>query len=171
MLFTFNLITLPFIGEVNLTGAVLFIFFLCLLAVVAFEFVNGFHDTANAVATVIYTKALKPVIAVPWSGMWNFIGVNVGGVAVAMGILKLLPLNDMMALPVQVGACLVLSVLITSIIWNLSTWYFGIPCSSSHTLIGAMIGGSLAFTHFYTGTVNWSKASEIGLSLIMSPVF
>jgi PiT family inorganic phosphate transporter len=98
-------------------------------------------------------------------------GVNVGGVAVAMGILKLIPLNELMALPVQIGACLVLAVLITSIIWNLSTWYFGIPCSSSHTLIGAMIGGSLAFTHFYAGSVNWDKAKEIGLSLIMSPLF
>lgn len=119
-------------GDVDLSGPILIIFFLCLLAVVGFEFVNGFHDTANAVATVIYTKALKPVIAVPWSGFWNFIGVNVGGIAVAMGILKLLPLNDMMALPVQVGACLVLAVLITSILWNLSTWYFGILLKFTH---------------------------------------
>src|ERR1700733_9791078 len=95
-----NAISLPFVGEVNLSGGILFIFFLCLLAVVAFEFVNGFHDTANAVATVIYTKALKPQYAVPWSGTWNFVGVNVGGVAVAMGILKLVPLNELMALPV-----------------------------------------------------------------------
>jgi PiT family inorganic phosphate transporter len=168
---TLNMITLPLIGNVDLSGGILFIFFLCLLAVVAFEFVNGFHDTANAVATVIYTKALKPQIAVPWSGFWNFMGVNVGGVAVAMGILKLIPLNELMALPVQIGACLVLGVLLTSIIWNLSTWYLGIPCSSSHTLIGAMIGGSLAFTHFYAGSVNWDKAKEIGLSLVMSPLF
>src|ERR1700735_4876837 len=117
MNFILNMITLPFIGDVNLSGSILVIFFICLLAVVGFELVNGFHDTANAVATVIYTKALKPQIAVPWSGFWNFVGVNVGGVAVAMGILKLVPLNEMMALPVQVGACLVLSVLIASIIW------------------------------------------------------
>ena len=168
---TLNMITLPLLGGVDLSGGILFIFFLCLLAVVAFEFVNGFHDTANAVATVIYTKALKPQVAVPWSGFWNFMGVNVGGVAVAMGILKLIPLNELMALPVQIGACLVLGVLLTSIIWNLSTWYLGIPCSSSHTLIGAMIGGSLAFTHFYAGSVNWDKAKEIGLSLVMSPIF
>jgi len=166
-----NLISLPLLGAVDLSGSILVIFFLCLLAVVAFEFVNGFHDTANAVATVIYTKAMKPGIAVPWSGFWNFVGVNVGGVAVAMGILKLIPLNELMALSVQIGAALVLAVLITSIIWNLSTWYFGIPCSSSHTLIGAMIGGSLAFTQFYPGSVNWDKAKEIGLSLLMSPVF
>ncbi len=168
----FSDINLPFIGEVNLTGSILVIFFVCLLCVVAFEFVNGFHDTANAVATVIYTKALKPMIAVPWSGFFNFLGVFTGGVAVAMGILKLVPLNELMALPVQVGACMVLSVLIASIIWNLGTWYLGIPCSSSHTLIGAMIGASLAFTFYYGGSgVNWSKAGEIGLSLIMSPLF
>ena len=167
-----NFITLPFLGEVNLSGSLLFIFFICLLAVVAFEFVNGFHDTANAVATVIYTKALKPQIAVPWSGFCNFVGVNVGGVAVAMGILKLVPLNELMALPVQVGACLVLSVLVTSIIWNLGTWYLGIPCSSSHTLIGAMVGGGLAFAFYYGGNgVNWDKVKEIGLSLIISPLF
>jgi len=167
-----NDINLPFIGEINLTGSILFIFFICLLCVVAFEFVNGFHDTANAVATVIYTKALKPMVAVPWSGFFNFLGVFTGGVAVAMGILKLVPLNELMALPVKVGACMVLSVLIASIIWNLGTWYLGIPCSSSHTLIGAMIGASLAFTFYYGGSgVNWDKAKEIGLSLIMSPLF
>jgi len=172
MIVSLNAITLPFIGEVNLSGGVLLIFFVCLLAVVAFEFVNGFHDTANAVATVIYTKAMKPMVAVPWSGAFNFLGVFTGGVAVAMGILKLVPLNELMALPVQVGACMVISVLLASIIWNLGTWYFGIPCSSSHTLIGAMIGGGLGFTYYYHGSgVNWSKAGEIGMSLILSPVF
>ena len=161
-----NAITLPFMGEVSLSGSILFVFFLCLLAVVCFEFVNGFHDTA----TVIYTKALKPVYAIPWSGMWNFLGVFLGGVAVAMGILKLLPLDDLMKLPVNVGACMVLAVLLASIAWNLGTWYLGIPCSSSHTLIGTMIGASIAFTWYYGGVgVNWDKAKEIGLSLIISP--
>src|SRR6201994_3066822 len=167
----FNLVTLPFIGEVNLSSGLLILFFTCLLCVVGFEFVNGFHDTANAVATVIYTKALKPMVAVPWSGTWNFLGVVTGGVAVAMGILKLVPLNELMALPTQVGASMVLAVLLASIIWNLGTWYLGIPCSSSHTLIGAMIGASIAFTWYYGGAgVNWDKAKEIGLSLIMSPL-
>jgi PiT family inorganic phosphate transporter len=171
MLPLLNVITLPFMGEVNLSGSVLIVFFLCLLAVVGFEFVNGFHDTANAVATVIYTRALKPVIAIPWSGFFNFLGVFLGGVAVAMGILKLLPLDDLMALPVSVGACMVLAVLLASIVWNLGTWYLGIPCSSSHTLIGAMIGASIAFTWYYGGVgVNWDKAKEIGLSLICSPL-
>jgi inorganic phosphate transporter, PiT family len=172
MLVILNGITLPFIGEIDLTGSVLIVFFICLLACVAFEFVNGFHDTANAVATVIYTKALKPHYAVPWSGLWNFLGVFTGGVAVAMGILKLVPLNEIMALPVKVGACLVLAVLFSSIIWNLGTWYLGIPCSSSHTMIGSMIGGGLLFTFYYGGSgVNWDKAKEIGASLILSPLF
>jgi inorganic phosphate transporter, PiT family len=166
-----NLVTLPFIGEINLSSGLLILFLICLLCVVCFEFVNGFHDTANAVATVIYTKALKPMVAVPWSGMWNFLGVFTGGVAVAMGILKLVPLNELMALPVTVGASMVLAVLLTSIIWNLGTWWLGIPCSSSHTLIGAMIGASLAFNFYYSGSVNWAKAGEIGMSLILSPLF
>src|SRR5580698_2084910 len=172
MLHELSAITLPFLGEVSLGGGVLAVFLLCLLAVVGFEFVNGFHDTANAVATVIYTKALKPVYAIPWSGFFNFLGVFLGGVAVAMGILKLLPLDDLMKLPVNVGACMVLAVLLASIVWNLGTWWLGIPCSSSHTLIGAMIGASLAFTWYYGGGgVNWDKAGEIGLSLILSPLF
>ena len=165
------MINLPFIGEVDLEGSLLLVFFLCLICVVGFEFVNGFHDTANAVATVIYTKALKPMAAVPWSGFCNFMGVFTGGVAVAMGILKLVPLNDLMALPVKVGAVMVLAVLLASIIWNLGTWYLGIPCSSSHTLIGAMIGAGLGFTYYYKGAgVNWGKAGEIGMSLILSPL-
>src|ERR1700685_3531881 len=150
-----NFINLPFIGGVDLGGGLLFLFFFFLLATICFEFVNGFHDTANAVATVIYTKALKPMVAVPWSGFYNFLGVFTGGVAVAMGILKLVPLNEMMALPVKVGAVLVLAVLLAAIIWNLGTWWLGIPCSSSHTLIGAMIGAGLGFTMYYSGSVNW----------------
>ena len=167
----FNLITLPFIGEVNLSSGLLALFFLCLLAVVGFEFVNGFHDTANAVATVIYTKALKPMVAVPWSGTFNFLGVFLGGVGVAMGVLKLVPLNEMMALPTAVGASMVLAVLVSSVVWNLGTWYMGIPCSSSHTLYGSLIGAGIGFTIFYKGSVNWDKAGEIGLSLVLSPVF
>jgi PiT family inorganic phosphate transporter len=171
MHFSIPAVILPFLGQVDLSGHLLIVFFLCILAVIGFEFVNGFHDTANAVATVIYTKALKPVYAIPWSGFWNFLGVCLGGVTVAMGILKLVPLDTLMTLPVSVGACLVLAVLLSSIIWNLGTWYLGIPCSSSHTMIGAMIGGGLAFTLYYNGPgVNWSKAGEIGSSLILSPI-
>lgn len=165
-----DFIQLPLIGEITLAGNIMIVFILCVFACIAFEFVNGFHDTANAVATVIYTKSLKPQYAVPWSGFFNFLGVALGGVAVAMGILKLVPLDQMMAQPVSVGACLVLAVLISSIIWNLGTWYLGIPCSSSHTMIGSMIGGGLGFSYFYGGSVNWSKAGEIGMSLLFSPL-
>lgn len=166
-----NAIMLPFVGQVDLSGPLLVIFGLCVVAVIAFEFVNGFHDTANAVATVIYTKALRPAYAIPWSGLWNFLGVFLGGVTVAMGILKLVPLDALMTLPISVGACLVLSVLFSAIVWNLGTWYLGIPCSSSHTMIGGMIGGGLAFTWYYKGPgVNWDKAGEIGSSLILSPI-
>ncbi|MET1054335.1 MAG: inorganic phosphate transporter [Pedobacter sp.] len=166
-----NAVIFPLLGEINLSGTILLVFLVCVLAVICFEFVNGFHDTANAVATVIYTKALKPVIAVPWSGFWNFMGVLLGGVSVAMGILKLIPLNELMILPVEVGACMVLAVLLASIVWNLGTWYLGIPCSSSHTMIGAMIGASLGFTWYYGGRgVNWHQAEEIGLSLVLSPL-
>jgi PiT family inorganic phosphate transporter len=164
-------VVIPFLGQAGLSGYLIVVFLLCVIAVIGFEFVNGFHDTANAVATVIYTKALKPVYAIPWSGVWNFLGVFLGGVTVAMGILKLVPLDTLMTLPVSVGACLVLAVLLSSIIWNLGTWYFGIPCSSSHTMIGAMIGAGLAFSWYYNGPgVNWGKAEEIGLSLILSPI-
>ncbi|WP_293313267.1 inorganic phosphate transporter [Pedobacter sp. UBA5917] len=162
---------IPFLGNTDLSTPLAIVFIVCLLAVVGFEFVNGFHDTANAVATVIYTKALKPIIAIPWSGFWNFMGVFTGGIAVAMGILKLVPLDALMSLPVGVGAAMVLAVLLASIAWNLGTWYLGIPCSSSHTMIGAMIGAGLAFTWYYGGKgVNWGKAEEIGLSLILSPI-
>jgi PiT family inorganic phosphate transporter len=163
--------TFPFLGQVDLNGYLFLVFVICIIAVVGFEFVNGFHDTANAVATVIYTKALRPSYAIPWSGFWNFLGVFMGGVTVAMGILKLVPLDSLMTLPVSVGACLVLAVLLSSIIWNLGTWYLGIPCSSSHTMIGSMIGAGLAFTFYYKGPgVNWEKAGEIGSSLILSPI-
>jgi PiT family inorganic phosphate transporter len=111
-MFTFPCIVLPFIGNADLSTPLLIVFLICLLAVVGFEFVNGFHDTANAVATVIYTKALKPVVAIPWSGFWNFMGVFTGGIAVAMGILKLVPLDALMNLPIGVGACMVLAVLL-----------------------------------------------------------
>jgi len=145
---------------------------LCLLAVCIFEAINGFHDTANAVATVIYTKSLPPIFAVVWAGFWNFIGAMLGGVVVAMGIIKLMPLNDMMMMSLGENIALVLAILFSSIAWNLGTWYFGIPCSSSHTLIGSLLGGGFAFWTIHKGAgPNWEKASEIGLSLLISPLF
>jgi PiT family inorganic phosphate transporter len=147
---------------------------LCLLAAVAFEFINGFHDTANAVATVIYTHSLKPTTAVIWSGIWNFIGVNVGGIAVAIGIINLLPLDVIIDRNLAHNVAMVFSLILTAVIWNLSTWYFGIPCSSSHTLIGSIFGVGIAFILLpgnHEVALNWTKVLEVGLSLLISPVF
>jgi PiT family inorganic phosphate transporter len=168
--FMLEAISLPLIGQVPFDGLMLIIFIFAFLAVLGFEMVNGFHDTANAVATVIYTKTLKPHFAIVWSGIWNFTGVFVIGTAVAMSLLRVVPLDKIVGLPVSVGACLVISILLASIIWNLGTWYVGLPLSSTHTLIGAMIGGTLGFTYYYGGSVNWGQAIQIGLSLLISPI-
>ncbi len=151
----------------------LILFLFCLFCACAFEFVNGFHDTANAVATVIYTNSLQPWTAVAWSGIWNFIGVMTGGVSVAMGIVNLLPVDMLIDQNVWHSVAMILALLFSAIIWNLGTWYFGLPASSSHTLIGSILGVGLAFglTNNATDTVNWSKAGEIGLSLLVSPLF
>jgi phosphate/sulfate permease len=145
----------------------------CLLAACAFEFINGFHDTANAVATVIYTHSLKPSIAVVWSGLWNFIGVNIGGIAVAIGIINLLPVDVILDRNLAHNLAMVLSLILTAIIWNLATWYFGIPCSSSHTLVGSIFGVGTAFILLpgnHQVALNWSRVMDVGLSLFISPV-
>lgn len=147
---------------------------LCLIAACGFEFVNGFHDTANAVATVIYTNTLKPWVAVIWSGTLNSIGVFVGGITVAMGIVNLLPVETLVDQNVGHSLAMVMALLSTAIFWNLLTWYFGIPCSSSHTLIGSILGVGLAYSLLPEAVgeaVNWGKAQEIGLSLLVSPLF
>ncbi len=123
-----------------------FLLFLSLLAACAFEFVNGFHDTANAVATVIYTHSLKPTVAVVWSGIFNFAGVLLGGIGVAMGIINLLPVDLLVDQNVYHSLAMVMALLLSAIIWNLGTWYFGLPSSSSHTLIGSILGVGLAFS-------------------------
>lgn len=145
-----------------------------LLLACFFEFINGFHDTANAVATVIYTNTLKPTVAVIWSGIWNFIGVNIGGIAVAMGIVNLLPVELLVDQNISHGIAMVFALLLSAIIWNFGTWYFGLPASSSHSLIGSILGIGIA-CNFIPGSegvaVNWGKAQEIGLSLLISPFF
>ncbi|HWV11519.1 inorganic phosphate transporter [Pseudomonas sp.] len=142
--------------------------------VLAFEFINGFHDTANAVATVIYTKAMTPNLAVFSSGVFNFLGVLLGGVGVAYAIVHLLPVELLINVDTGQGLAMVFSLLAGAIIWNLGTWYFGIPASSSHTLIGSILGVGLANAMLTDITVadgvNWQKASDIGLSLLLSPV-
>ena len=140
-----------------------------------FEFVNGFHDTANAVATVIYTHTLKPTPAVIWSGIWNLVGVLTSSGAVAFGIVALLPVELVLNVGSAAGLAMVFSLLISAIVWNLGTWWLGLPASSSHTLIGSIIGVGLANSlmgpsHSITDGVNWSKAQEVGLGLILSPL-
>ncbi len=151
-----------------------FLLILCLLAACSFEFVNGFHDTANAVATVIYTNTLKPWMAVIWSGSWNFFGVFVGGIGVAMGIVNLLPVETLVDQNMTHSLSMVGALLLTAIFWNLLTWYLGLPCSSSHTLIGSILGVGLAYSLLPDSSgvaVNWAKAEEIGISLLISPLF
>ena len=148
--------------------------FLCLAIALGFEFVNGFHDTANAVATVIYTRSLKPWKAVVWSGFMNFLGVLFGGVAVAFSIVHLLPVDLLINIGKTAGLLMVLSLLLSAIIWNFGTWYFGLPSSSSHALIGSILGVGLASSLFsdqgFGSGVNWIKAREVGLSLLISPL-
>jgi phosphate/sulfate permease len=145
---------------------------LCLAAACIFELINGFHDTANAVASVIYTNALKPGYAVVWSAICNFIGVNVGGIAVAIGIINILPVEALVDKSIYHGLSMIASLILTAIIWNLGTWYFGIPCSSSHTLIGSIFGVGLAYMMLpgsSSVSLNWHKVYDIGLSLLISP--
>ncbi|SFD57098.1 inorganic phosphate transporter [Spirosoma endophyticum] len=153
---------------------VFILLFISLFAACAFEFVNGFHDTANAVATVIYTNSLKPTYAVVWSGICNFTGVLLGGIGVAMGIVNLLPVELLVDQNVYHSVAMVMALLLSAIIWNLGTWYFGLPSSSSHTLIGSILGVGLAFATMpdnITGAaVNWEKAIETGYALLLSPL-
>jgi len=140
----------------------------------AFEFVNGFHDTANAVATVIYTNSLPPWVAVVWSGLCNLIGVLTSTGAVAFGVIALLPVELVMHVGSAAGFAMVFSLLISAIIWNLGTWYLGLPASSSHTLIGSIMGVGLMNSLMNHGGlmagINWAKAKDVGLALLVSPI-
>jgi PiT family inorganic phosphate transporter len=147
---------------------------LALLVALGFEFVNGFHDTANAVATVIYTHSLEPHVAVAWSGFWNFLGVLTSSGLVAFGIISLLPVELILQVGNKSGFAMVFALLVAAILWNLGTWWFGLPASSSHTLIGSVIGVGLAnqFMAVKTATsgVDWGQAANIGKSLVLSPI-
>lgn len=158
----------------GLAAGPMFLLLFALFVAFAFEFINGFHDTANAVTTVIYTRSLPPTPAVIYSGFMNFLGVLLGGTAVAFGIVNLLPVD----LVVQEGRSsaalvMVLSLLIAGVTWNLGTWYVGLPVSSSHTLIGSILGVGIAYSLWegrgFTG-VNWKECEKVGLALLLSPV-
>ncbi len=148
---------------------------IALFIALGFEFVNGFHDTANAVATVIYTHSLPPNFAVVWSGAFNFLGVLVSSGAVAFGIVSLLPVELILQVGSGAGFAMVFALLIAAILWNLGTWYFGLPSSSSHTLIGSIMGVGLmnqlmASSGSGTSGVDWGQAAKIGESLLFSPL-
>jgi inorganic phosphate transporter, PiT family len=161
-------------GETLTMGNAMFLF-LALGLALSFEFVNGFHDTANAVATVIYTHSLKPMVAVVWSGCWNLIGVLTSSGGVAFGVLALLPVELVLNVGSGAGFAMVFALLTSAIIWNLGTWYLGLPASSSHALIGSIMGVGLANSllspgHVFGEGVNWAKATEVGTSLLVSPI-
>ena len=147
---------------------------LALAIALGFEFVNGFHDTANAVATVIYTHALPPPFAVVWSGVFNFLGVLVSSGAVAFAIISLLPVELILQVGSRAGFAMVFALLIAAIVWNLGTWWLGLPASSSHTLIGSIIGVGIAnaLLHGRDGTsgVDWTQVTKVGESLLLSPL-
>src|SRR6202140_109661 len=149
--------------------------FVALLIALGFEFVNGFHDTANAVATVIYTRSMPAHIAVVWSGMFNLFGVLLSSGAVAFGIVSLLPVELILQVGSGAGFAMVFALLIAAIIWNVGTWYFGLPASSSHTLIGSIMG--VGITHALlrgrdgTSGVDWTQATNIAKALLLSPLF
>src|SRR5579863_1918323 len=162
------------LGTGTSATTILFLF-LALAIALSFEFVNGFHDTANAVATVIYTNTLRPWIAVIWSGLWNLVGVLVSSGAVAFGIVALLPVELVINVGSSAGFAMVFSLLISEMIWNVGTWYFGLPASSSHTLIGSIVGVGLANSmlfgsHTFGDGVNWAKVQDTLAALVFSPL-
>ncbi len=145
-----------------------------LLIALGFEFVNGFHDTANAVATVIYTHSLDPNIAVVWSGLCNLAGVLVSSGAVAFSVITLLPVELILQVSYGAGFAMVFALLLAAIIWNLSTWWFGLPASSSHTMVGSIIGvgvaNQLMNVHSGTSGVDWGQATKVFQVLLISPI-
>ena len=162
------------VGEPLALGAFLFLG-LALLIALGFEFVNGFHDTANAVATVIYTNSMAPVTAVVWSGTWNFIGVITSTGAVAYSIITLLPVELILHVGSAGGYAMIFALLLAAVIWNLGTWWLGLPNSSSHALIGSILGVGLANQLLSTdpsGTsgVDWGQAQSVLTTLLVSPI-
>jgi PiT family inorganic phosphate transporter len=145
-----------------------------LLIALGFEFVNGFHDTANAVATVIYTHSLEPHVAVVWSGCWNLIGVLTSSGAVAYAVITLLPVELILQVSSGAGFAMVFALLIAAILWNLSTWWLGLPASSSHTMVGSIIGVGIANQvmagNSGTAGVDWDQVSKVFKVLLISPL-
>ncbi|WP_260598820.1 inorganic phosphate transporter [Sphingomonas endolithica] len=149
---------------------------LALLIALGFEFVNGFHDTANAVATVIYTNSMPAYAAVVWSGFFNFLGVMLSTGAVAYSIITLLPVDLILNVGSSGGFAMIFSLLLAAVLWNLATWYIGLPNSSSHTLIGSILGVGFANQMLTGGSaggtagVEWSQATKVLTGLWMAPL-
>ena len=163
------------VGEHNLAIGALVLLGLALLVALGFEFVNGFHDTANAVATVIYTHTLPPLVAVIWSGTFNFLGVLTSSGAVAYTIVSLLPVELILQVGSGAGYAMIFALLIAAVIWNLGTWALGLPNSSSHALIGSIIGVGLANQILApagsaTSGVDWGQALGVIKALLFSPL-
>ena len=148
---------------------------IALLIALGFEFVNGFHDTANAVATVIYTHSMPAQLAVLWSGSFNLLGVLASSGAVAFAIVSLLPVELILQVGSNAGYAMIFALLIAAIIWNLGTWWLGLPASSSHTLVGSIIGVGLAnqlmdTSGNATAGVDWNQVSGVFKALLFSPL-
>jgi PiT family inorganic phosphate transporter len=147
-----------------------------LLIALGFEFVNGFHDTANAVATVIYTNSMPAHFAVVWSGFFNFLGVMFASGAVAYSIITLLPVDLILNVGSAAGFAMIFALLLAAVLWNLATWYVGLPNSSSHTLIGSVLGVGFANQLIQAGSrggtagVDWSQAQKVLTGLWMAPL-
>jgi phosphate/sulfate permease len=174
----------------GLTATSLAFLVISLLVAFGFEFINGFHDTANAVTTVIYTRTLRPTPAVIYSGLMNFLGVLFGveviafvlsalgerltesRFGVAFGIVHLLPVDLLIEGSSGRALVMVLALLLAGVVWNLGTWYVGLPVSSSHTLIGSILGVGLAHSLLAgkgAAGVDWGQAGKVLLGLVISP--
>jgi PiT family inorganic phosphate transporter len=161
------------IGGEHLTAGIMGFAAIGICLSIFFEFINGFHDTANAVATVIYTHSLPATVAVIWSGIWNFIGVLLSSGAVAYSVVAILPPSLVLNVSSGTGAAALFALLLGAVIWNFGTWFFGMPCSSSHSLIGSMLGVSLVYTYLQAKEgegIHWDQAGQVLLSLLISPI-
>jgi inorganic phosphate transporter, PiT family len=151
-------------------GLLIFAFIL----VIAFEATNGFHDAANAVATVIYTKSLQPGLAVVWSGLMNFVGVLIGGIGVAYALVEILPPEVLSPPSGAPAVAMLVALLVSALFWNIGTWWFALPNSSSHCLIGALIGialgNALLHARSLSEGVHWGQLWNVLEALALSPV-
>src|SRR5882672_9434339 len=166
---------MEFLSDSSLGTIGLAILLFALVLTFGFEFVNGFHDTANAVATVIYTNSLTSTQAVVWSGLWNFLGVVASSGAVAFAIVALLPIELILHVRTEAGFAMIMALLLSAIIWNVGTWYLGLPASSSHTLIGSIVGVGLMNSLLspdsaFGDGVNWTKVADTVKALVISPL-